>query len=55
MAQNDNIESRLAEQRARIVQLEADGDPDDLGMAWTMMEELLAEAQQRVQQVKSTR
>ena len=52
MVQNDNIESRLAEQRARIIQLEADGDPDDLGMAWTMMEELLAEAQQRVPPLK---
>jgi len=48
MAEIYSIENRLAEQRARIIQLEADGDPEDLGMAWTMMEELLAEAKQRV-------
>ena len=48
MAEINSIETRLAEQRARIVQLEADGDPEDLDMAWTMMEELLAEAKQRL-------
>jgi len=52
MAEINSLESRLAERRARIVQLEADGDPEDLGMAWTMMEQLLAEAKQRSKPAK---
>lgn len=55
MAETNSFDSRLAEQRARIVQLEADGDPEDLEMAWTMMEQLLAEAKERARPVKPIR
>lgn len=43
MTEIENAERRIAEQRERIIQLEADGLPDDAEMAWAMMQELLAE------------
>jgi hypothetical protein len=43
MTEIENAERRIAEQRDRLIQLEADGFPDDADMAWAMMQELLAE------------
>jgi uncharacterized protein YeeX (DUF496 family) len=43
MTEIEDAERRIAEQRDRIIQLEADGLPDDADMAWAMMQELLSE------------
>jgi len=47
MTEIENAERRIAEQRDRIIQLEADGFPDDADQAWAMMKDLLAELQRR--------
>jgi len=52
MSEIEDAERRIAEQRARIIQLEADGLPDDADMAWTMMQELLAEMRSRPEPAK---
>ena len=52
MTEIESAARRIAEQRDRIIQLEANGLPDDADMAWAKMKELLAEMQSRPQPVR---